>query len=165
MPRKRKSSGGLNVKAAFMAVAGLLIGLVIGVPVLLALFSEGGAFNDLTELPTSGALADNQYSGILSAIILLIPLIVVAFFVWKFMGDNVLNFTARQRGKYHHRKAKRYMDKVDRHMDRGDMDAAMRLNAKAMQENRRGTEIGMRLKSRGLRLNSDDEIVPDRRRR
>ncbi len=91
--------GGLNASTAFTAVAGLLVGLVIGVPVLLALFSEGGAFNDLTALPTSGALADNQYSGILSAIILLIPLIVVAFFAFRFLSGQGMSLGSLGGGK------------------------------------------------------------------
>ncbi len=87
--KRRKVKFEFDVQSAFTNVGLILVGLVIGVPVLLALFSEGGAFNDLVALPTSGALADNQYSGILSAIILLIPLVVVILFAMRFIDGRI----------------------------------------------------------------------------
>ena len=95
--RSRKSGGsnsGLNVGSALNNVIWILVGLVVGVPVMLAIFSdqgdEEGAFEGLTNLPTSGVLATNQYSGILSALILLIPLGIVSFFVFKYIESKGL---------------------------------------------------------------------------
>lgn len=77
-----------------------LVGLVIGVPVLLAIFSdqgdEEGAFEGLVNLPTTGVLATNQYSGILTALIVLIPLGIVGFFTFRFIENRVMGTQSRK---------------------------------------------------------------------
>ena len=80
--------GGLNVTASFTNVAFLLVGLVVGVPILLVIFGETGPFNNLVALPGQGELASNSYSGILLAIITLIPLLIVAYFAMKFVSGS-----------------------------------------------------------------------------
>ena len=80
--------GGLNVTASFTNVAFLLVGLVVGVPILLVIFGETGPFNNLVALPGEGELASNSYSGILLAIITLIPLLIVAYFAMKFVSGS-----------------------------------------------------------------------------
>ncbi len=85
MPKKRrhKSRNPFDMMSpGNWAVFGLF-SLVIGVPLLLALFSEDGPFNELVELPSQGTLANNPYATIMVAIILFLPLIVVAGFVFK----------------------------------------------------------------------------------
>ena len=68
----------------------ILFGLVVGVAVFAVIFSESGPFNSLLAIPTSGALVDNAYSGIISTVFLLIPLGALAFFGMKyFNGSNM----------------------------------------------------------------------------
>ncbi len=99
----------MNGKAPFAgaAMGMLLVALNIGVPVLTAIFATSGPFGQLQGvaegtcdwIPTTGSvpcvdryvignaasvsdaqLSDNPYAGILTAVILLIPLAIVAFF-------------------------------------------------------------------------------------
>ena len=65
---------------SFKSVGIILVGMVLGVAVFAVIFSENGTFNDLLAIPTSGALADNAYSGIIMTVFGLIPVGVLAYF-------------------------------------------------------------------------------------
>ena len=99
--------GGLNVTASFTNVAFLLVGLVVGVPILLVIFGETGPFNNLVALPGEGELASNSYSGILLAIITLIPLLIVAYFAMKFVSGSGIGGKMMGGGKKGGRKTTR----------------------------------------------------------
>ena len=86
----------MNFRGIFYIVGAILIGLVIGVPILSAIFAgdasagTGGPFAQLTFLVTdTNNAVGAQYRGILQAIVALIPLLVVGFFAFRFFKSRM----------------------------------------------------------------------------